>query len=121
MASPTGVRDESGAEAYAMTRQRACRYRHCSRGNVAFGFGAPLRLAFCVRPTDLTLSCAAKAACRSRSGAAVAANEVQRTVSRSATAVTPSRWRRRRQLGCRAEVGPHQLQREVSPPWLTGC
>jgi hypothetical protein len=32
---------------------------------------------------------------------------------RTATAVTPPRWRRRRQLGCRAEAGPHQLQREV--------
>ena len=45
-----------------------------------------------VRLTDLTLSCAAGPACRSRSGAAVAAN-VRRTESRSATAVTPSRWR----------------------------
>ena len=46
-----------------------------------------------VRPTDLTLSCAAGAACRSRSGAAVAENDVWRTESRTATAVTPSRLR----------------------------
>ncbi len=64
--------------------------------------------------TYLTLSCAAGAACRSRSGAAVAAHDVRRTESRSATAVTPPRLRQRRQLGCRAEAGPHQLQREVS-------
>ena len=67
-----------------------------------------------VCPTDLTLSCAAGPACRSRSGAAVAAHDVRRTESRTATAVTPWRSRRRRQLGCRAEAGPHQLQREVS-------
>jgi hypothetical protein len=48
-------------------------------------------------PTDLTLSCAAGSACRSRSG------------------VTPPRLVRGRQLGCRAEAGPHQLQREVGP------
>jgi len=45
---------------------------------------------FCVRPTDLTLSCAARAACRSLSGAAVAANDVRRTGWRPATGVTPS-------------------------------
>jgi hypothetical protein len=28
--------------------------------------------------------------------------------------VTPWRWRSGRQLGCRAEAGPRQLQREVS-------
>ena len=67
----------------------------------------------CVRPTDVTLSCAAGLACRSRSGAAVAANDVRRTESRSATGVTPSRLGQSRQLGCRAEARPHQLQREV--------
>jgi hypothetical protein len=56
----------------------------------------------------LGVSCAAGPACRSRSGAAVAANDVRRTEWRTATAVTPSRWRRSRQLGCRAEAGPHQ-------------
>jgi hypothetical protein len=66
-----------------------------------------------VRLTYLTLSCAARPACRSRSGAAVAAHDVRRTESRTATAVTPPRWRGGRQLGCRAEAGPHQLQREV--------
>jgi hypothetical protein len=39
--------------------------------------------------TDLTLSCAAGPACRSRSGAAVAANDVRRTELRTATTVTP--------------------------------
>ena len=38
---------------------------------------------------------------------------LRRTESRTATDVTPPRLRRRRQLGCRAEAGPHQLQREV--------
>src|SRR4028119_1890025 len=71
-------------------------------------------VAFGVRLTDLTLSCAAGPACRSRSGAAVAANDARRTESRSANGVTPRCWRRGRQLGCRAEAGPHQLQREVS-------
>jgi hypothetical protein len=63
--------------------------------------------------TDLTLSCAAGPACRSRSGAPVAANDVRRTEWRTATGVTPSRFGEGRQLGCRAEAGPHQLQREV--------
>ena len=52
------------------------------------------RQARSIRLTDLTLSCAAGSACRSRSGAAVAANDVHRTESRIATAVTPSRWRK---------------------------
>jgi hypothetical protein len=69
-----------------------------------------------VRPTDLTISCAAGLACRSLSGAAIAANDVRRTEWRTATGVTPPRSRRSRQLGCRAEAGPHQLQREVRPP-----
>jgi hypothetical protein len=69
-----------------------------------------------VRTTDLTLSCAAGRACRSRSGAVVAVNDVRRTASRSATAVTPSRWLGRSRLGRRTEAGPHQLQREVRPP-----
>jgi hypothetical protein len=43
--------------------------------------------------TDLTLSCAAGPACRSRNGAAVAANDVRSTESPTATAVTPSRLR----------------------------
>ena len=42
-------------------------------------------------------------------------NDVRRTESRTATAVTPSRLQDGRQLGCRAEAGPHQLQREVRP------
>ena len=33
---------------------------------------------------------------------------------RTATAVTPSRWQLRRQLGCRAEAGPCQLHTKVS-------
>jgi len=44
-------------------------------------------------PNVLGVSCTAGPACRSRSGAAVAANDVQRTEWRTATAVTPSRWR----------------------------
>jgi hypothetical protein len=32
------------------------------------------------------------------------------------TAVTPSRWQCRRQLGCRAEAGPHQLHTKASRP-----
>jgi hypothetical protein len=63
----------------------------------------------------LGVSCAAGPACRSRSGAAVAAEELQRHDWRPATAVTPSRWRQRRQLGCRAEAGPHQLHTKVRP------
>ena len=68
-----------------------------------------------VRLTDLTLSCAAGPASRSRSGTPVAANDVRRTEWRTATGVTPPRLRGCRQLGCRAEAGPHQLQREVRP------
>ena len=64
----------------------------------------------------LGVSCAAGPACRSQSGTAVAANDVRRTEWRTATAVTPSRWRRRRQLGCRAEAGPHQLHTKVRRP-----
>jgi hypothetical protein len=45
------------------------------------------------RLTDLTLSCAAGSACRSRSGAPVAADDVRRAEWRTATGVTPSRWR----------------------------
>jgi hypothetical protein len=45
------------------------------------------------RPNVLGVSCAAGPACRSRSGAAVAANDVRRTEWRAATAVTPSRSR----------------------------
>ena len=44
-------------------------------------------------PNVLGVSCTAGSACRSRSGTAVAANDVRRTESRTATAVTPSRWR----------------------------
>ena len=44
-------------------------------------------------PNVLGVSCTARPACRSQSGAAVAANDVRRTESRTATAVTPSRWR----------------------------
>src|SRR5687767_6815599 len=64
----------------------------------------------------LGVSCTAGRACRSRSGAAVAANDVRRTEWRTATAVTPSCWRYRRQLGCRAEAGPCQLHTKVSQP-----
>jgi hypothetical protein len=45
------------------------------------------------RPNVLGVSCAAGPACRNRSGAAVAANDVRSTEWRVATAVTPSRWR----------------------------
>ena len=64
-------------------------------------------------PNVLGVSCEAGPACRSLSGAAVAATDVRRTEWRAATAVTPSRWRRGRQLGCRAEAGPHQLHTKV--------
>ena len=47
------------------------------------------------RPNVLGVSCTAGSACRSRRGAAVAAHDVRRTESRTATAVTPSRSRRR--------------------------
>jgi len=67
----------------------------------------------CGRPNVLGVSCAAGPACRSRSGAAVAAHDVRRTESRTATAVTPPRWRHGRQLGCRAEARPHQLHTKV--------
>jgi hypothetical protein len=46
---------------------------------------------FRARLTDLTLSCAAGPACRSRSGASVAAHDGRRTESRPATGVTPPR------------------------------
>jgi len=62
----------------------------------------------------LGVSCAAGPACRSCSGAAVAAEELRSHDWRTATAVTPSRWRYCRQLGCRAEAGPHQLHTKVS-------
>jgi hypothetical protein len=65
------------------------------------------------RPNVLGVSCTACPACRSRSGAAVAANELPCSEWRTATAVTPSRWRRSRQLGCRAEAGPCQLHTKV--------
>jgi len=74
---------------------------------------------FCDGLTDLTLSCAAGPPYRSRSGAAVAAHDVRRTESRTATAVTPSRLRHSSRLGRRIEAGPHQLQREVRP--RTAC
>jgi hypothetical protein len=44
-------------------------------------------------PNVLGVSGTAGPACRSRSGTAVAANDVQRTEWRTATAVTPSLWR----------------------------
>ena len=60
----------------------------------------------------LGVSCAAGPAGRSRSGAAVAANDVQRTEWRVATAVTPPRWRRRQAArlpgGRRAASASHQ-------------
>ena len=62
----------------------------------------------------LGVSCTAGPACRSRGGAAVAAEELPSHDWRTATAVTPSRWRQRRQLGCRAEAGPCQLHTKVS-------
>jgi hypothetical protein len=73
-------------------------------------------------PNVLGVSCAAGPACRSRSGAAVAANDARRTEWRTATAVTPPRLRQGRQLGCRAEAGPHQLHTKVSRPRvIKGC
>jgi hypothetical protein len=82
--------------------------------------GVQTRKMWFVRLTDLTLSCAAGPACRSRSGAPVAANDVRRIEWRTATGVTPSRLGQGRQLGCRAEAGPHQLQREVSQRFSRG-
>jgi hypothetical protein len=64
-------------------------------------------------PNVLGVSCTAGSACRSRSGAAVAANDVRSTEWRTATAVTPSSWRRSRQLGCRTEAGPCQLHTKL--------
>jgi hypothetical protein len=67
-----------------------------------------------VRLTDLTLSCAAKAhvpkperrgGCRARRSKNPVANSNRRDAVKLAMM---------RQLGCRAEAGPHQLQREVS-------
>jgi hypothetical protein len=81
-----------------------------------------------VRLTDLTLGCAAGSACRSRRGAAVAANDVRSTESQTATDVTPSCWRQRRQLGCRAKegrttfsVGTDRAHRRQNRPgtWVT--
>jgi len=55
--------------------------------------GAPNDTVHSVGLTDLTLSCAAGSACRSRRGTPVAAHDVRRTESRSATGVTPARLR----------------------------
>ena len=86
--------------------RRACKYAELH------GKRAAARLLN--RPANvLGVSCAAGPACRSRSGTAVAANDVRRTEWRTATVVTPSRWRHGRQLGCRAEAGPHQLHTKV--------
>jgi hypothetical protein len=63
----------------------------------------------------LGVSCAAGPALLRQSGAAVAANDVRGAEWRTATAVTRSRWRQGRQLGCRAEAGPHQLHTKVRP------
>jgi hypothetical protein len=67
----------------------------------------------CPRLTALTLSCAAGLARRSRSGAAVAANDIRRIESRTATAVTPWCLRYSSRLGRRDDAGPDRLQREV--------
>jgi hypothetical protein len=60
-----------------------------------------------VPPNVLGVSCTAGPACQIRSGAAPATNDVRSAESRPATGVTPSRSRRRRQLGCRAEAHMH--------------
>src|SRR4028118_1248155 len=75
-----------------LRRRPAADYRRADGADVRSFMGSvqTRRLVF-VGLTDLTLSCAAGPACRSRSGAAVAANDVRRTESRSAAAVTPSR------------------------------
>ena len=88
--------------------RRACKYAEL-HGKRA-GTGSVIRA-----PNVLGVSCTAGPASRSRSGAAVAAHDVRRTEWRTATAVTPSRWRRGRQLGCRAEAGPCQLHTKVRP------
>ena len=74
-----------------------------------------VHLACLQRSNVLGVSCAAGPARLRQSGAAVAANDVRRTEWRTATAVTPSRWRWSRQLGCRAEAGPHRLHTKVRP------
>jgi hypothetical protein len=71
-------------------------------------------------PNVLGVSCTAGSACRSRSGAAVAADELLCSEWRPAAAVTPSRWRRCRQLGCRAEAGPCRLHTKVRPLGAAG-
>ena len=89
--------------------------RHVSRGLApAHCSGAVGRMNIAVKmpPRRLGLanvvgvSCTAGPAWLRHSGAAVATNHVRRTVWRPPTAVTPSRSRRSRQLGCRAEAGP---------------
>jgi hypothetical protein len=83
----------------------------------AFNAKLEERGASCTRRANvLGVSCAAGPASRSRSGAAVAANDVRSTEWRSATAVTPSRWRQHSRLGRRAEAEPHQLHTKVSQP-----
>ena len=68
----------------------------------------------CLRaPNVLGVSCTAGPAWQRQSGAAVAADDVRSTEWRTATAVTPPRWRQGRQLGCRAEAGPCQLHTKV--------
>ena len=74
--------------------RKACATRERAAGRLA---GAA-RVKSCrgflnAQPNVLGVSCAAGPACRSRSGAVVAANDVRRTEWRTATAVTPSRWR----------------------------
>src|SRR5688500_10206247 len=112
-----GVRpNRGGSVTYAVLRDRAraepapgvVRITLNAEGSRSFMESGPT--AIVIRPPNvLGVSCTAGPACRSRSGAAVAAEELRSHDWRTATAVTPSRWRQRRQLCCRTEAGPCQL------------
>jgi hypothetical protein len=73
-----------------------------------------------VHPTDLTLSCAAKARVpkpKRRDGCRreVACQRLPNCNRRDAVALAM-----KQAAGCRAKAGPHQLQREVRPPDASG-
>ena len=67
-------------------------------------------------PNVLGVSCAAGPACRKPERRGGCRRGDAKHDWRTATAVTPSRWRYCRQLGCRAEAGPHQLHTKVRCP-----
>ena len=115
----------NGGEGYTRCRAESCDLPCPSRRRLGLaprGFALlPMALSVFGRPNVLGVSCAAGPASRSRSGAAVAANDVRRTEWRIATAVTPPRWRWSSRLGRRTEAGPCQLHTKVSRRCVASC